>query len=357
MNSEINYHINPKIPFPGMLAIFIPVSESQIVSELELSRTYQNYLVRAVVSENIPLSFNVTEFIKRDSSSLLVVKENPLTLTMHHGGYNAIFYDLVPKENGDLSHIEVEIKAQYPADCLATARTIVNQFLDRLMREMWLPLSIIRLDIFLKGRDTPLMHQLVFPFNTRMQIGPLGGYDAFPLFSSYEALIREAIHSTSPYYRFLCAYRLNDGISHLRSEIKKLCANHGVTTKLPKRPKIDPTVLLDFGFNKEFADKIDSMDKLESEFTNWRTSVAHFLTKNPEEPPLNFSQGDNYRTYSLGSAVLLFYAHQSFTDLFVYFNQNLSGHVSRGSVLAEKEDRDKFVIKANSFRNSFTDKQ
>lgn len=354
MNTPETFHTLPSRPFPGMLAVFVPSTQFDLTQRLESNADYDNYSVHAIISESIPLSFNVSEFIKIPSSSLLSLAVNPITLTMHHGGYNAIFYDLVSKSNGELSHIEVELKAKYPAECFGTARTLVNQFLDRLMREIWVPLTIIRLDIYLKGENEPLMHQLIYPFNIRINMNPTGGYDTYSLFSSYEALIREAINTTSPYYRFLCAYRLSEGIKYLRHEIRKLCEQLGVANQMPKPPTIEPNVIAEFGFGEEFSEKITSMDILISEFTVWRNSVAHFLTKT-EKSALNFSHGDNYRTYSMGSALLLHYAHISFIDLFVFFNQEVNSKIRRGSILPLEENRDMFVIKADSWRNAFTD--
>jgi len=69
----------------------------------------------------------------------------------------------------------VDVEANHPARALAPARTAVNQLLDTIMRVGWVPLVIMRLDVWLAGEDEPLLHQIQLPFTRGMTIGPLGG--------------------------------------------------------------------------------------------------------------------------------------------------------------------------------------
>jgi len=228
MNTEEYIIAKPPLPTPFCLATIFPVSQTENLYRIETEKKWHIYTVRAVISENIPLAGLVPELINQSSKSLLTINGNPLTIYLHHSGFNAIFYDLVPRQNGELSHIDVQVEADHPDATFAPARTAVNQLLDTLMRELWLPLTIIRLDVFEENNDKPLLHELHIPFQMKLSFGPMGGYDSFPLFAPCEALVRETIEATSPYYRFLCAYKLFDAVNQLRYKIRKYAEKFGV---------------------------------------------------------------------------------------------------------------------------------
>lgn len=347
MNSE-NYIIaKPQLPTPFCLATVFPVSQTENLHRIETEKKWQIYTVRAIISENIPLSGNVWDLLTQSSKSLLNINGNPLTIYLHHSGLNAVFYDLVPRENGELSHIDVQVESDHPDATLAPARTAVNQLLDTLMRELWLPLTIIRLDVFEENSDKPLIHELHIPFLMKLSFGPMGGYGSFPLFAPCEALVREAIEATSPYYRFLCAYKLFDAVNQLRPKIRKYAEKFEVTQPMPKPLTISPLFIQNFGFTSEFANKINKFSDLIRELTKCRDSIAHFFLR--ETSPLHISNGNNYRFYSAASALLLHFTHEAVNDLRVFFNQNISSHLYRGSILPEIEKRNQFVIKTESF--------
>ncbi len=340
--------IDPKIPLPACLVTFVPNSKMPQIHEIEQKQKRIIYRVRATVSSNIPLTGNIENILTQGSNSLLLINENPLTIYLHHYGNVAVFYDLESFENENLSNIFIEIEGDHPNIILPIARTLINQLLDTIMRELWLPLSIIRLDILDKD-NSPLVQQIHLPFLVQLKLGPLGGYSSFPLFAAYESIVREAISSTSPYYRFLCAYRLTEGISKLRFEIRKLNDRFGVTTKLPKPPEISNEFIGSFGFHSDFVSKIKNFDTLIKEMKMFRNAIAHFFIEEFEGEPLDISIGEYYRLYSAASAVLLHYAHQAFSDLRLFFHQNLDGQVFRGSPCIEAENRELYIVKANSF--------
>jgi hypothetical protein len=108
-----------------------------------------------------------------------------------------------------------------------------------------------------------------------LSIGPLGGFGSFAPLAPYEALLREAIGASSPYYRFLCAYRLLEEVNYLRSEIRKLVERFGVQERMPRPPEIDQAVVRGLGFDQSFADRINSTDTLIREFREARNAAAH----------------------------------------------------------------------------------
>src|SRR5207253_8714904 len=89
------------------------------------------------------------------SDALGWINENPLTINLTFPHCLPVFYDLVPASEGKLSHVEVEVEANHPVRALAPARTAVNQLLDTLMRVGWVPLVIVRLDVYLADESEP----------------------------------------------------------------------------------------------------------------------------------------------------------------------------------------------------------
>jgi len=116
---------------------------------------------------------------------------------------------------------------------------------------------------------------------------------------------------------------------------------------MPKPPTISPEFIQGFGFIPEFANKINKFDDLIRELTKSRDFIAHFFLR--EHSPLHISDGNSYRFYSAASALLLHFTHEAVNDLRIYFNQNISSHLYRGSILPEIEKRNQFVIKTKSF--------
>ncbi len=342
------YILRPQVPLPGCLAQIIPMSQVKTFYEIESQREQRLFIVRAVIGENVPLGLDIPRLLSLQSDSLMSINGGPLTIYLHHSGLRATFYDLVPKTNGELSHIDVHVEADHPDAAIGPARTAVNQFLDALMREVWLPLTIVRLDVFSATSEMPLMHELHYPFLIRLNFGPMGGYDSFPLLAEYEALAREAILATSPYYRFSCAFRLCEAVGHFRSQIRKFVEEFNVSTPVPKPPDIDGDLALNFGFTPEFSGNLRKFNDLIAQFAKFRNAVSHPLTKKFGEKPLHLSDGYNYRLYAGASSLMLHYAHLALDELRIFFNVHVSPHLFRGSILPEIGRRQDFVIKASS---------
>jgi hypothetical protein len=179
---------------------------------------------------------------------------------LHHGGRNAVYFDLVGAGSEDwLDYIEVVV-SKYPSNCFWSARTAVSQLLDSMMRTTWLPLTIRRLDLYLEGDESPLCQQLILPFTEGVRWGPLGGIHQYRFFAPYEALIREAITTGSPFYRLLCAYRLYEGVQPLRKMLRELGERAGVPITLPKPQALDLQWLKRFGIRDEFLTGLKNVE-------------------------------------------------------------------------------------------------
>jgi hypothetical protein len=94
---------------------------------------------------------------------------------------------------------------------------------------------------------------LLFPQGHQIAIGPLGGIQQAVLFAPYDAIYREALTSSSPFYRLLCAARIFEGISSIRKWIKEESDRRGVLAKMPSIPKVDPGFVRGLGVPAESA--------------------------------------------------------------------------------------------------------
>jgi hypothetical protein len=316
---------------------------------MERAASPRRYNVRAFLSDHIPLTAEIEELIAKSSDALVWVNGDPLTIDMEFPHFLPVFYDLVPASDGKLSHVNVDVEANHPARALAPARTAVNQLLDTIMRVGWVPLVIMRLDVWLAGEDEPLLHQIQLPFMRGMTIGPLGGFTSFPRFAQYEALLREAIIATSPYYRFLCAFKLFEGVDALRYDVRKLVERFSIEEPMPRPPAVEDRILRSLGFTEEFLRRIKTIKDLLNSFRTARNAIAHFLITEGAGHPLHISNGDDHRFYAMAGAALLHYANLAVSELMVYFNSEVYGHVARGTILVMPEDRDRCVIRADRF--------
>src|SRR5258705_2620617 len=341
--------IEPKEPFPGCLGVLLHTKNFLRYLDIERAATPRRYHVRALVSDYIPLTGEVEELISKTSNALVWVNGSPLTINMEFPHYLPVFYDLVSASDGKLSHINVDVEANHPARALAPARTAVNQLLDTIMRVGWVPVVIIRLDVWLDGDDEPLIHQLQLPFTRGMTIGPLGGFTSFPRFAPYEALLREAIIATTPYYRFLCAFKLFEGVDALRYDIRKLVERFSIAERMPRPPAVEHAILGSLGFTEEFLRGINTIQDLLNSFRRARNAIAHFLVAEGAGHPLHISNGDDYRFYAMAGAALLHYANLAVSELMIYFNREIYSHVARGTILVMPDDRDRCVIRADRF--------
>lgn len=336
--------LDPKIPIAGCLAVVATKDQYSLIRELEKKRQKLRYTAKAILSDHIPLSGSIPEIINRKAYHLLKIKEDPLSIYLHYGGKNAIYYDLCPGENGYLKNIQVDIETNLPSKTFGPARTAINELIDAIARTYQLPLVLMRIDIFIKGEKSPLAHQLLLPYPSILEIGPLGGIHLYPAFATYNAVLREAITSTSPYYRFLCAYRLYEGLNKLRHWMRKTAKALNVVEKLPKDPQVDKEFLKDIGFDVNSISTLNKIGDLWKKYTEPRNRIAHFFLKK-DDRPLNFSHGQTYNEYSIASGILLYHSNLAFVDLVMFFNKYLNSKLAMGSILPMKEQKENFCIK------------
>jgi hypothetical protein len=334
----------PRHAVPGSLAVVGTVRQAERLLTLEREAKRSLYSVHAILSDHIPLTGSLSELVDATHFSPIALNQNPLAMYLHQGGASAVFFDFAADAEGYLSHIRVEVEADAPLAAFQGARTAINQLLDTLMRRVWLPLVVARLDLF-DGSGSAIAHQLLLPFPSGLRIGPIGGVHQAKIFSELEGLAREGICATSPYYRLLCAHRLYDGTSHVRSWLRNTATQLGVDAPLPKDLSVDLALLEGLGFPEEARDGIRKVSDLHGKLTDLRNQVAHFLlTREGSQAPLDVSDGHTYLVFSIAGAALLHYGFLTMRELSAYYQQNLNAQLSRGSVLPLPEQRSRFRV-------------
>ena len=337
----------PHQAVPGSLAIVSTKLHVARLQELQAAQGGTLYQVHAVVGDHIPLVGGLGDIINYRPANGLTVNEPPLTIYLHHGGRDAVFLDLNAFDDGALSEISVEVEAGSPPEAFAAARSAVNELLDVLMRRLWLPLVLTRLDLHVGDEANPIAHQVHVPFAGGLSVGPLAGIHQYPLFSELESLAREAICTTSPYYRLLCAYRLYEGIGALRGRIRQILTDLSPDIQMPKDLKVDSETLAAMGLGALSDSGVRTVGDLHGKMTDLRNQVAHFLlTKGEPAPPLHTSNGYSYQVFSMAGAALLHYGFLALQELASFFRQNLEGRLLVGSVLPVKEQRSRYRVVA-----------
>lgn len=191
-----------------------------------------------------------------------------------------------------------------------------------------------------------MLHELMLPFRGSIRMGELGGIWEKTPFTAYDAIFREAITATSPYYRLLCACRIYEGINQVRRWMHEQCEARNIEARLPPDAAIDRDDLLRLGFVPDFIGGVRTAADLFARLRDARDAIAHFLIEREDaNVHVYLAEGVQLRTYSVGSAALLRYAWQSINDLRTFYVQHLENHFMRGAILPTIENRDRFIVR------------
>jgi hypothetical protein len=213
----------PAEPAPGILAALARQSRLEEIKQHEQSKVSQVWTVRGIISDSVPLSGAPQEVIERPPHNLLYLNEDTLSIYLHSGGRQAIYYDLVGDECRKLSYIEVRVESRLPSNAVMLARRPLNALLDVLTRDYDMPLTVQRVELISPLDGKPFVYQMLLPHNRGIQAGPLGGIMQAVPFAPYDAIYREALTSSSPFYRLLCAARMFEGTGTIRKWLRQQC--------------------------------------------------------------------------------------------------------------------------------------
>ena len=339
--------VEPQEPIPGTLAVLARENKLREIHELQAERRQRNWRVRAVISDSVPLIGDGDDAVARPSHHSFFLRENPISIYLHAGGRNAVYYDLTGDENGHLESIEVLVESAIPDNALLLARQPINALLDAFARNSPMPLVVQRLELLSPADGSVLAYELILPCREGVRFGPLGGILQRPIFAPYDALYREAITSSSPYYRLLCAWKVYEGIGRIRQFLRERANEFGVQEGLPPDPPVDREELLRLGFRPEFLEGIRTANDLFGRLTEMRNGIAHFLFEGDAgELQVYLADGAQLRIYSTAAAALLFYAHRMIEVLRQYYERYLEARLMGGMVLPMPANRHVFIVRA-----------
>lgn len=344
----------PSQPSPGVSAILVPAERQAEVARLEANREVRLWTVRAIISDHVPLAGSFDEAIERTKHHSLILNENPLTIYLHKGGRNAVYFDLVGDTNNRLSHIEVRVETDLPDRAIMLAWEPLNHLLDSIARNYTLPLIISRLELLSPESGEIVAYSLLLPNSAGLQMGPLGGIMVEPLFVPVDAIWREALVSPSPFYRLLCAFRLQDACDELRRIMRATIRERNLDIKLPRELEVDKQILLAFGLGQEEVDSIRTVKDLFEHYRELRNAIAHFLItagvndSNKAHAPV--SEGHMIRAYSVASSAALYYVHLKIEDLRQFFQTNHLAQRRGGTILPMPQNKMDFPVRDPALR-------
>lgn len=332
---------------PGVIGVAVPKGRLSELQSLERARKRRVWKVRGIVSDHIPLAGDVRTIINSNRNHNFFLNDRSLTIYLHRGGHNAIFFDLIAQADGRLDYIEVRVEADLPSTAFLFARQPLNEMLDALVRNPPNPpLLLQRLDLVSPNDGEILAYEVTLPFNTGVQFGPMGGILQWEAFSPYFAIFREAITNPSPFYRLLCAWRVFEGIQIIRKWLREQCEKFGIAEKLPKEPEVDIAHLQRIGFNTDFCARITRVSDLFKELSELRHGAVHFLLeRDGPDAHVYLARGQDIRNYSVSSAILLSYAIRAIDHLRMFYNKHIESRLNRGMILPMVEQRDRFIVK------------
>ena len=344
-----NILLSPKDPSIGALGHFCKQSRLDEIRKIEAERTSRVWEVRAFVSDTVPLVGDAAEALARPLHHKFFLNESPLLIYLHRGGRNAVYYELVGCEDRSLNYIAIRVESRLPFNALLLARRPINALLDVLTRDQNLPLIIQRLDLLSPTDGGVLITEMLIPDRHGVRFGPLGGILQAVPFASYDALYREALTSSSPFYRLLCAWKMYEGRNAIRKLLVKRSQQLGIAEKLPSDPEIDQSELVNLGFQKEFAVNIRTVGDLFARLADHRDATAHFLIEREgAESHVYLADGIHLRDYAIAAAALLRYAHRLLEDLRLFYVK-YPGLYGRGMMLPTTQNRDQFIVRARDY--------
>jgi len=134
----------PPAPTGGLLGVLVRADRVDEFRRLELENRVRIWRVRGIVSDHIPLTGDARSVLAQSSEHNFFVNNPPLSIYLHGGGANAIYYDLAANAEGKLSHIEVRVETNIPGKALILAWRPLNALLDALVRNSELPWALSR---------------------------------------------------------------------------------------------------------------------------------------------------------------------------------------------------------------------
>jgi hypothetical protein len=327
---------------PGALIMTFRESRVREIGLMSHRKERQTFTVRAVLTDRPqPSNCSLEEVVTYPPGAHVVLTDGAFPAFKYYSNGKAVLYDLLCDGEKRLTHIQTYVSARVPELALGYARAAVSQFIDTLAMHVENPLTIQRMELLSPADGGVLAFQITVPSRVVTTSPKFHSLRAGGPFRNTEAIYREAITNSSPYYRLLLAYRGFEGVQQVRKMIRQLATDLKITERMPKAVHIDGLELARLGFQKEIRELKDS-GALFGYYQELRDAVAHFLLDQNKSASgsLQFSSTHIYN-YAAVSSVLLKYLRLELIQLRDYYEKFLSKPIHGMYPLWNSEDRGK----------------
>jgi hypothetical protein len=339
----------PPNPLAGISGICIPEQHYEEVARLENEKKVRLWTVRAIVSDHVPLAGGLEDVMQRPLQHYLMLNENPLIIYVSQNGRNTVYFDLRGGTDNRLSHVELRVETDLPDKAIKLSWKPFNSLLDHIARVYSLPLIITRLELLSPISGEIIAFNLLLPNSSRLLMGPLGGVVLDPAFMAVDAVWREALVSSSPFYRLLCAYRMESACQQIRTQIRSICKKRGLVLNPPPEHPVDAATLVGLGLATEEVNSLKTVRDLLVKFRPLRNAIAHFFIDDSvaweKKVPTPISDGDVIRIYSVAASAVLHYMHLEVENLRGFFTKNNLQESMRGMILPLRERKLDFPVR------------
>lgn len=222
--------------------------------------------------------FNLAEGFSNVKLSGQLSMANYIKMPYHNGTdeFNADIILVVNAKDGYLQRLVVTNLPQDLSAALTVANICVSSILDSICFRKHTPLQIRNVCVYdVNSGDGKAIFFTVpyFPVNLEEKTDLSTSYDMPNKFRPLLRLFREAINSTSPYYRLLCLYRINEGLDEIRGEHSKIIKSVG--GDLHRQPVMVPDDQITRYLFPDYAGK--KVGKFISYvYDNYRVPIAHY---------------------------------------------------------------------------------
>jgi len=282
-------------------------------AEQELSGKYRiEYILgNSFINEQFDLKKN--SFSKGFTNLILAGKLKDIEhISCHYGLRNdkakkgtANLYLKHEEESRQIQRIIAEIEEDTIDDALKFSSTFVQQFLDVLTYKKGIPLEIKRIEVLDRVSGKPIRNYVQIPYTSSVDVFPQD-LESAPLvpdrIKPLLRIFREAVNSNNVFYRFLCLFRLSEGIEKIRSNNNKEAKLKGIPLKRAKT-KVADNELTRHAFpnliNKPFSDFINYVRE------KYRLNIAHLNIDDYEKLLLDPGMVGNVHSIDQANAVLI----------------------------------------------------
>ena len=224
-----------------------------------------------------------------------------------------------------IQRIVVEIKESDIDSALKFSSTFVQQFLDILTYEKGVPLEVRRIEILDGVSGNPLRNYVQIPYSSSAEVFPQDLEAAPHIPDRIKPLLRifrEAVNSSNVFYRFLCLFRLSEGLQKIRTKNNAEAKDKDITLKRDKT-HVPDNELTRYAFpeciNKPFNDFFDHVRE------KYRLNIAHLNIDDYERLLLDPGMVGNTHSIDQANAVLIGLTRQAIQAEWKFMRTNSIG--------------------------------